>query len=361
MKTFALALLISISTFSFAQKSAQIKFDTISHNFGKIKEGGGTVHFTYYFTNTGDDSLKLINVKPGCGCTTAEWTKTAIAPGQKGFIKAEYNPKGRPGAFNKAIMVTSNASNKVQETLIISGEVLPREKTALDYYPIAIGNLRFKTNHVTFLDTKSSEIKTDSLKVYNIWGKTMNLSFKSIPAYVKISPETMTLSPEKESYFLITYNAEKRNDIGMLFDYLKLSTNDSLDPEKQITLSANIMEDFSQLTPKQLKKAPKIMFDTTVIKFDTIVMGHKVKSVFTFKNAGKSDLIIRKVKASCGCTVPTPEKNVIKKGEKSKLDVEFNSTGKRGNQHITITITTNDPANSTIVLVMQGYVIEQKD
>lgn len=361
MKTTVFTLLLLFSIGLFAQKSAQIKFDTISHNFGKIKEDGGTVKYTYSFTNTGDDSLKLINVKPGCGCTTADWTKTAIAPGQKGFIIAEYNPKGRPGAFSKAIMVTSNAKNKAQETLIISGEVLPREKTKTDHYPIAIGNLRFKNNHITFLDTKSTEIKTDSLKVYNSWVKTMNLSIKNIPAFLKIVPETMILEPEKENYFLFTYNAKERNDIGMLFDYLKISTNDTLDPEKQITVSANITEDFSQLTPKQLKNAPKIVFDTTVFKFDTIVMGHKVNYSFNFKNAGKSNLIIRKVKASCGCTVPTTEKTIYAKGEKSKLDVEFNSAGKRGNQHITITVTTNDPVSTTIVLVLQGYVLEKKE
>lgn len=356
-----LTLAVFFSFSAFSQKTAQIEFDTLNHNFGKIKEEGGDAICTFYFTNTGNDTLKLLNVKPGCGCTSADWTKTPVLPGGRGYIKAGYNPKGRVGPFNKSIMVTSNAAEKPNVTLIISGEVLAKPKTTIDYYPVNSGNLHFNTNHISFGDTKSTEIKADSLKLYNTWNKPITMSFNSIPAFVKIQPELLTIEPGKETYFLFTYNASKKNDVGLVYDYIIMSTNDSIEQEKKITVSANIIEDFSQLTPKQLKKAPKIVFDTLVFNFDTVTAGEIVKCSFPFINAGKSNLIIRKTKASSACTVTTLDKTIVKKDGKGKIDIEFNTSGKRNDQAKTTTVLTNDPRNSKIILTVKGYVQEQKE
>ena len=74
------------------------------------------------------------------------------------------------------------------------------------------------------------------------------------------------------------------------------------------------------------------------------------------KNEGKSNLIIRKTKASCGCTAIAPENNVIAPGESTKIKTTFNSAGKKGVQNKTITVITNDPENTTIILNVKGEV-----
>jgi uncharacterized protein DUF1573 len=40
-----------------------ISFDFLIHNFGEFKEETGKVSHDFTFTNTGDDTLKLIKVK----------------------------------------------------------------------------------------------------------------------------------------------------------------------------------------------------------------------------------------------------------------------------------------------------------
>jgi len=75
-------------------------------------------------------------------------------------------------------------------------------------------------------------------------------------------------------------------------------------------------------------------------------------------NSGKSDLHIRKVKASCGCTAVQPEKNVIAPGESVNIKTVFNSAGKTGNQNKTVTIITNDPKKSKLILWVKGEVIK---
>ena len=54
--------------------------------------------------------------------------KQPIPPGGKGKVTAIYDPKDRPGPFNKTLSVYTNTKPEVT-VLTIKGEVTPREKT----------------------------------------------------------------------------------------------------------------------------------------------------------------------------------------------------------------------------------------
>ena len=100
---------------------ADFKFETEVHDFGTVKEGVQAEH-TFKFTNIGKEPLVITNVQASCGCTTPTWTKEPIKPGAQGSVTAIYNSKGRPGNFNKAVTVTSNAKTP-QKVLFIKGNV----------------------------------------------------------------------------------------------------------------------------------------------------------------------------------------------------------------------------------------------
>ncbi|MCD8268920.1 MAG: DUF1573 domain-containing protein [Parabacteroides sp.] len=105
-----------------AQGKAVISADETSHDFGQIKEADGKVSTTFVIKNTGDAPLVVTRVIASCGCTTPEWIKEPIAPGQTGNIKITYDPKGRPGTFAKTISVYSNGKTG-SYILTIRGEV----------------------------------------------------------------------------------------------------------------------------------------------------------------------------------------------------------------------------------------------
>jgi hypothetical protein len=100
---------------------ADFKFETEVHDFGTVKEGVQAEH-TFKFTNIGKEPLVITNVQASCGCTTPTWTKEPIKPGAQGSVTAIYNSKGRPGNFNKAVTITSNAKT-AQKVLFIKGNV----------------------------------------------------------------------------------------------------------------------------------------------------------------------------------------------------------------------------------------------
>ena len=88
-------------------------------DFGKIPQGKPVTH-VFTFTNTGKTPLSLENVQASCGCTTPEWSKDAVAPGETSKITVGYNAANE-GQFTKTITITYNGSQNKQ--LLIKGEV----------------------------------------------------------------------------------------------------------------------------------------------------------------------------------------------------------------------------------------------
>ena len=84
-----------------------IAFEKLEHDFGTIAEGA-KVSYTYSFKNTGQAPLIIQNAQPSCGCTAPDWSRNPIPVGGTGFVKAEFDSKGKPGAQMKTITVTAN-------------------------------------------------------------------------------------------------------------------------------------------------------------------------------------------------------------------------------------------------------------
>jgi len=122
-------LITLIFSFNFLDvKSQKISFIESEHDFGEIDENGGSVSYTFEFLNEGNSPLVILSVKPSCGCTTPNWSKDPIGPGDKGFIVTQYDPKGRPGVFRKSLAVISNSetnSEKISNStyIYIKGKV----------------------------------------------------------------------------------------------------------------------------------------------------------------------------------------------------------------------------------------------
>lgn len=104
----------------------EFKFNEEKHDFGKVPQGI-PVTTIFEFTNVGKEPLIIADVRPTCGCTIADFTKTPVKSGDKGEIKVTYNA-AFAAPFTKTIVVTSNA-NTPTKNLIIVGEVVAKTKT----------------------------------------------------------------------------------------------------------------------------------------------------------------------------------------------------------------------------------------
>lgn len=352
-------VLISISFLNAQQKGAFISFEKETHDFGKIKESDGKVEYKFEFTNTGNSPLIINKVKASCGCTSPTWTEKPIMPGQKGYVSAVFDPRNRPGNFNKSIYVETN-TEKAKIVLRITGEVQAREKTVNDYYPKQLSDqsqLRLETNHFAFVTVYNDQIKKDTLKIYNSSDSDMKITFKNIPEYLKLEAKPAVLKAGEKGYIIGIYDGAKVKDWGFVTSKVKVFINGKSDDKDYITISAKVEENFSNLTEKEMANAPQIAFEDISYFFGKTKSKDKIEHDFKFKNEGKSDLIIRKIRSTCGCTTVAPEKKVIKPGESSSLKVIFDPGNRKGIQNKSIYVINNDPKKSNVRLIIKGEII----
>ena len=357
--TLLFAIIICFPIVNFAQNAkSRIAFEKLQHNFGTFKEELGPQTVSFNFKNDGEVPLILNNVQASCGCTTPEWTREPIAPGAKGIIKVSYDPRNRPGVFNKTIRVSSNAEN-ADVVLTISGEVTPRARTIEEDYPNEIGPLRAKTNHLAFAPIKGDEIKKDSVEIINNSEQAVQLSFKTPPPHLSAIFRPAKLAPKQKGYIVVTFDASKIKAYGFVMHRIYLNIDGQDDYRNSIAVSTTLEEDFSKLTAEDLKNAPAVTYDSESFDFGDIKPNTKNEHTFNLKNVGKMDLVIRDVKSSCGCTAVSPSKNTVSSGESVPLKVVFDSTGKSGRQNKTITVITNDPRNPTTILRISSNIVTQ--
>lgn len=116
-------ILFSLSSFAIYSDSNNVvwKYETIE--VGEIPQGTPK-EIIFECKNTGIKQIVITSVKPSCGCTAADYTKEAIAPGKSGYIKATYNAANL-GPFSKAITVTSTDS-EAPKSLTFKGIVVAK-------------------------------------------------------------------------------------------------------------------------------------------------------------------------------------------------------------------------------------------
>ena len=223
-------------------------------------------------------------------------------------------------------------------------------------YPFVKGNLLLSKDNVKLNYVKNTEIRLDTLKLKNIGNKPMTLGFQSLPPHMNAVAQPALLAPKQEGIVVVKYNAALKNDYGYSYENLNIVTNDAPDSLKSIFVMVYLEEDFTGLSKEQMENAPRISFKEEKLEFGKIKAGDRIKHSFVFTNTGKSDLIIRKTKASCGCTASEPAKSLLKPGESSTIDINFDSAGLKGDQHKTVFVYNNDPRYSTVALHITGVV-----
>jgi len=110
----------------------------------------------------------------------------------------------------------------------------------------------------------------------------------------------------------------------------------------------------AQVADTSKANSPEISFATTEHDYQTIEVGGNGTYKFVFTNTGKTPLILTNVVSSCGCTTPIWPKVPIKPGEKSEIEVGYN-TNNVGPFSKSITVFSNGKT-SPLVLRIKGVV-----
>ena len=102
-----------------------------------------------------------------------------------------------------------------------------------------------------------------------------------------------------------------------------------------------IADDASKQREQALRDSTTVQVIDTTYNFGKVTDGEKVEFNYRFKNTGNKPLIITNATASCGCTVPQKPEMPILSGDTGFIKVVFDSKGRIGSAHKTVTVNSN--------------------
>ena len=100
------------------------QFSEMEYDFGTIQEGK-VIERVFNFTNNGQAPLVISNITASCGCTSPDWTKAPVQPGETGFVKVVFNSAAKSGAQSPTVTIQANTNPSVTR-LSMRGSVTPK-------------------------------------------------------------------------------------------------------------------------------------------------------------------------------------------------------------------------------------------
>ncbi|HBC47429.1 MAG TPA: hypothetical protein DEO84_03635 [candidate division Zixibacteria bacterium] len=131
MKPALIAILLLILWPVLSMGSPRIFVPETHWDYGNVPQNSVLTH-DYLIRNTGNDTLNIIDVKPGCGCTTAPIQKKTLAPGESTTVALVFNTKTSRGKVSKNAKITSNDITQVSLTIDFAANIVVAPDTVSD-------------------------------------------------------------------------------------------------------------------------------------------------------------------------------------------------------------------------------------
>src|SRR6184192_3651139 len=100
----------------------------------------------------------------------------------------------------------------------------------------------------------------------------------------------------------------------------------------------------------------ELKWEQTSVELHPAFSDKQAVAHFKYENVGKTPVHFKSVKASCGCTTAQTQKDEVPPGEKGEITATFNIGGRTGTQVKTVTVQTDDPERSSIVLTLKAVI-----
>ena len=350
-----LLILFSISIFAQPKMGPKIQWEEDNWNWGRIIMEKGVVSHVFKFMNVGDEPTKILEVISSCGCTAAEWTNESILPQKYGFVKVNFDPKGKLGINSKYVNVKMNSITSPY-VLTLNGEVITN-KWQTYKYKYQYGNLAVVNNKINVGRIKENNTYSFDIALANTGKKEIEIKRIYNSPNFKIEYKSSFIGIDDELVLRCVYSPIKPTIFGENQHEIKILTDDDTLALKSFFITSEVVEDFSVLTKKQIKRAPILSFDKTEEQFGTIKDTDIKTTLFKLSNNGKNNLVIRKIINKSESIEVSTDKTIIKKGEVATLTIMYSPKHYIGVDQRFINIITNDPKNSSSEVSIKSYVL----
>ena len=300
-------------------------------DFGTVPKGE-KIKAAFDVRNTGQAPLEINQVRPTCGCTVVNFTRT-IPPGGSGTINADVDTSAYTGPISKAVLVFTNDPATPQVNLVIKADV----RSFIDVLPRPL---------VIFTNVLQGEAATQKLILASADGSNfkiegVNASSGPYQLSYRELPEKERVPDHKGSQWELTVTVPANAPEGMLNQKILVKTTSPKAPEVTINVTGAIRP-VVQVIP------PTIDFGT--ISSDALI-GHNVL-IINNRQGAELQLSDAKVDNPNFTTEIIP----LQAGQRFQVAVSVNAGTPKGAQNGTLTIATNDPMRKTIAIPITAVV-----
>jgi hypothetical protein len=124
--SFSCVVVDKMTAAQFNNKIPKLMISKTSHDFGDVEEGK-VVSVKFDIKNSGNDLLKIENVKTTCGCTAALLSSKTIKPGETGDLKIDLDTANREGKLTRTVTIISNDPAQPSQSITLFVNILKRK------------------------------------------------------------------------------------------------------------------------------------------------------------------------------------------------------------------------------------------
>jgi hypothetical protein len=168
---------------------ARIFLPDTKWDFGYVPKGGSVTH-TFQVKNIGEDTLIIVRVRPGCGCTSVPLSKDRLAPNETANLEVIFDSeKIKEGKTSKSIQIISTDPTKPFQDLSFTARVGE------------LNSVVKLTPEEVFFDTVHGEKTVErSLTVENISQETLYVELVDSPKdFVDLNIQKNSLKPGEKT------------------------------------------------------------------------------------------------------------------------------------------------------------------
>ena len=131
-----------------------------------------------------------------------------------------------------------------------------------------------------------------------------------------------------------------------------------------VTLFASLFIMLATYTPTQSTQAattsgPRLVIESLEHSFGKVTPGTPLTYTFKVRNEGETELEIKNVSPSCGCTAASFDK-LVTTGKEGGITLKIENTASYLGEIVkTATVTTNDPAHQTFTLTLKANFVKE--
>ena len=313
--------------------------------------------------NTGDADLLILKVKPSCGCTASEFTHSPIAPGDTGVVTLTYNPKGRPGEFEKDAFVYTNGE-PARCLVRIKGNVIPLPETLDEQFPVRVGAVLYNGSTLPLGEISRGRGRMTYMSGYNASTDSIIVSASNVPRHLSVSMVPDTVPPGSTSTVTIYFDSKQAPLWGLNSDTFTITaeplSGTSIEPSgyTQVEVMAVVTEDFSILTDRERERAPEAVVSCGErLNFDAVTQGEVMRQTFTITNRGKDRLHLRRLWTGSNGITASADRQEVKRGKDMTVTVTVDTNVyQEPLLNALLTVMTDDPAHPSRTIRLVGEI-----